>query len=324
MLDTNANAPAEASSASTTTPAAPETSVAPVQEQSAPDQNQAPVDPAQAQAPQFQPDWKFKVKDKEFEIDEWARPLAKDEETYKKLKRVWERHHGLDEVVGSRDQLKKQLEQFEPVKKEYETITKRLNEISHYYNKGDFDSFFEALQIPYDTIFNYVKQKHQMSQLPQEVQHQLEKSRQAEREAYNYKQQLDELSQSQDQLRQQQQSQYIDSVIQSKAGDVAQKYNELMGHPDSFKAFVVLKGQAMFQTLGQHAPVDQVVEAAKNDIAKLFGNVAPANPAPQSAAPVPGEQPKPPVIPAVRAGSQSPVRQPPKSLDDLKKLAQQF
>lgn len=329
---TDTSTSAASPSATPTEPAAPSTPAAAPRSTPSPSATPTPAPTASAApavnpetgepiVPQFSPDWKFKVKDKEYEIDEFLRGAVKDEDSYKKLKRIYERSHGLDEVVQSRDQIKAQFEAAQPTLKEYSQVVKSLNEISHHYNSGDLDSFFAKLQIPFDVIFNYVRSKHQQAQLPPEVQQQLESARQAKMEAYNYQQRLQELQEAQTQSETQSKMQYLDSVISSKAGDVAQRFNEANGgNPNAFRDFVIFRGQQLSRELGRVAEIDEVVDRCKEDIARLSGNPM-GTQVPAQTPNQPGVQPKPPVIPNIRAGAQSPVRQPPKSLDDLKKIA---
>jgi hypothetical protein len=320
VTDTGTNADSSSAAPETTHTPTPAPSIEPAQAEASPtnvpvvDENGQPLPPA------FQPDWKFKVKDKEYEIDEFLRSGVKDEESYKKVKRLYERSHGLDEVIQSRDQLKAQYEAAQPTVKEYGQIVKSLNEISHHYNNGDLDSFFAKLQIPFDVVFNYVRNKHQQSQLPAEVQHQLESARQAKMEAYNYQQRLQELQESASQTETREKLAYIDNVISSKAGDVAQRFNEANGgNPDAFRNFVIFRAQQISRETGRDATPEEVVDRVREDIARLSGpQAAQATPA------QPGQVVKPPVIPNVRAGAQSPVRQSPKSLDELKSMARAF
>jgi hypothetical protein len=268
--------------------------------------------------PAFTPDWKYKVKDKEFEIEPWAREGIKDEETYKKAKRLWERSHGLDEVLQSRDQLKSQYEGVQPTVKEYNAIVKNLNEISHYYNEGDYDSFFEKLGISFEVLFNYVKSKHDRSQLAPEVQRELETARQIRVSNYNYEQRLKDLETSNQQSSIQARIQQLDSVISSKAGDIANRFNEANGgNPNAFREYVVFRAQQLSREAERVLSTDEVVDRVREDVARLLGVQSTASTTPAQ----PGAVGKPPVIPNVRAGAQSPVRQPPKSLDDLKNLA---
>lgn len=276
--------------------------------------------------PAFAPDWKYKVKGKEYEIEDWARGIAKDEDTYKKLKRTFERAQGLDEVIESRAQLQKEYEQIQPVMQEHAQVTKKLNELSYYYNNGDLDSFFGTLQIPFETVFNYVKQKHLESQQPPEVQRQLEMSRQAQQKAYTYEQELNELKSRQTTSEKQQSEMFLNHVIETKGQDVATKFNEAQGNPNAFRNYVVFKGQTM-STKERSAPVEEVVEAAVQELAKLMGMQAGQIPTPQltpSPADVTSSGVKPPVIPNVRAGAQSPVRNPVKTIDDLRKIRDQM
>lgn len=332
MSEANTGVTEGASSADAS--AAPIESAAPAAVPSNPTPDTSAADPAAADAsvtppvldengqpvpPKFTPDFKFKVKDKEFEIDDWARGLATDEETYAKLKRVWERHTGLDEVIQGREALKQQIQSFEPQIKEYQQVTQRLNEISHYYNSGDMDSFFESLQIPFEKVFEYVKGKHEASQLPPHVQQQLEKARQAGRDAYNYNQRLQTLEQAQSDAQTQATLSSLDQAIASKAGQIATKYAELNGgNPDAFRQYVVIKGRMMTQQLGRNATVDEVVDSAVRDFSHLAGQppVAATAAMPSQA---PGAPAAPPVIPVVKAGNQSPVRQPVKTYEELLK-----
>jgi phage shock protein A len=323
MTDSSASAPVSSAPSPEAAPAAASSTPTPSQSSAPSMTDNAPVlgEDGNPVPPQFQPDWKYKVKDKEYEIEEWARSVAKDEETYKKLKRVFERHTGLDEVVQGRDQLKTQLAQIEPQLKEYQQVSKSLNEISHFYNTGDLDSFFERLKIPEDVIFNWLKGKHQRAQLPQEVQAQLENARQAQLKAYNYEQELNQLKQRDSQSQAEQQVQVLDNAIASKAGHVASKFNEAQGgNPQAFRNYVVFKGQTMTRELGRPATVDEVLDQTVKELSSLMGGQM----TPQAPAATPGANGAPPVIPVVKAGSQSPVRQPVKSIADMRKLAQNF
>jgi hypothetical protein len=62
-------------------------------------------DPTQAWKPSF----KFKVKDKELEFDDFVKPIIKTKDLEQKFKDLYEKAHGLDEVKTSRETFKQQV-----------------------------------------------------------------------------------------------------------------------------------------------------------------------------------------------------------------------
>src|SRR5688500_2643210 len=74
----------------------------------------APVaaDTAQPAAPAYTPDFKVKIKGKEFEIDEMFRGLIKDADSEKKVKEFFEKAYGIDFVKQDRKALKDEHEGF--------------------------------------------------------------------------------------------------------------------------------------------------------------------------------------------------------------------
>jgi hypothetical protein len=270
--------------------------------------------------------------DKEHEIDPLFQPVIKDEETLKKVRRMHEQALGIPHLEASRDEFKNKYAQAAPVIQEYQQVQGRLDKLSHFVQKDDFGSFFSELKIPKERIFNWMKKELDMMELPPQVRAEIERKQELERKQYDADRELQMYRQQEQQTSQSQVMQQIDSTIGQLAGDVATQFNERINDPDAFRNAVINRGHAIQQSTGQKLPLQQVIDLVKQDLARVMGihgtpQGQPQNggmhnpnvPAPGAAAPA-GGNPKPPVIPVIKAGAASPV-QGKRSLADLKKLA---
>lgn len=287
------------------------------------------ADAAAAQA--WTPDFKFKVMDKEYEIDPIFHSVIKDEETLKKVRRIQEQALGVPHLEASRDDFKNKYTTSQPRLQEYAQVEQRLNKLSHFVQQKDFGSFFSELKIPKEQVFQWMKSELDALDAPPEVQAQRQQVSDLARQKYEYEQELAYYRQQSQQTNQQQILQSIDNVITTEAGDVAKQFNDRMAEPLAFRNAVINKGQHIQHTTGQRPPVEEVIKQVKADLARVMGiteaqvattgggQAIPAPNAPQAAG-----NGKPPVIPVVKGGGQSPVKSPPKSLKELKEFAANF
>jgi hypothetical protein len=286
----------------------------------------APVVP-----PVFAPNLKFKVLDKEHEIDPLFAGIIKDADTEKKVKELFEKAYGLDSVKVDRQMLKEKIEKhYAPLEKSYQGVQKSIQQIDTMIEQGDYDNFFNALQIPEQKILQWAVKKAQLMNLtPQE------------QEAYN--QQVQERNQLY-QLQQQNadfQEQLFQTQVQARAAQLSQElskpevlnamssFDTRAGVPGAFRNEVIKRGQ-FYAHQGVDAPVEQVVK----EVLQLVGQVVPQAPGPQqpadNSAGMGGQAPqgqaptpKPPVIPNVGGQGTSPAKRVVRSLDDIRALAKQ-
>lgn len=284
----------------------------------------APTPEGQA-APAWTPNFKFKVMDKEYEIDPIFHPVIKDEETLKKVRRMQEQVLGLPHLEASRDEFKNKYQTALPRLQEYEVVEKRLGKLSHLVQNKDFGTFFDMLKIPRAEVLHWVKQELDADQLPPHVRQEMERARQLANQSYDAEQELSLYRQQQAEQQHAQAMMQVDHTIAQMASDVATQFNTRMNEPLAFRNAVINKGAAIQQATGQKLPLDQIIGMVKQDLARVMGIVeggAPvAQPAPAAQATA---QAKPPVIPAVKGGAASLVKTGPKSIADLKKLAAQM
>jgi hypothetical protein len=273
---------------------------------------EAPV----VEAPKYSANYKFKVLDKEHEIDEFIRPIIKDADTEKKIKELYEKAYGLDSVKSDRQTLKTELAEY---KEKMSQTDAALETLGQYVRQKDFDSFFEGLNIPKQDILQYALQLVQREQMSPEQKAQWEASRQAQQQARYYEVQNQQLMQSQQQFAVQQRTWELQQAIGTPEVKVfADAYNQGMGNPEAFNDYVIQIGQA-YAARGHDIPAQQAVQEAIKHLRAINPSLGQSQTATQVVQPS-----SKPVIPNIQGRGTSAVKSTVKSLDDLRKKAKEI
>lgn len=296
-----------------------EVSLTPAPETSAPASNDAPA-PAAAAAPTqpWSPNYKVKAYDNEYEIPENFRSYI-NQENEKNFKEVFERSFAFDTI---KQKYKDAQTKYQDVNGKFETVSKNLDKLSKYVQNGDFDSFFNTIQIPEQEIQKWIYNKLQVQDLPKDQQQLYTKNSEYQRQLLSMQEQYEEMqnklgefeSYKQQQAVQQRVSE-LDSVIGSpEYKSLAESYDARVGKPGAFKNEVILRAAAVANTTGKDlTPAEAVQELAKL-VAWNNQNGGQASGVAQKGA---GR----PTIPSVSGKASSPVAPQVKTIEDLKKLA---
>lgn len=275
------------------------------------------ANPAEAQA--YTPNHKFKVLDKEHEFDEWAKNAAKDPETEKKIREIYEKAYGIDSIKQDRHTLKSELAE---AKEKIANTDRAIETIGEYAKNKDWDSFFEALSIPKNEVLQYALALVQREQMPPEQRQQWEAQRQAQQQAKYYQQQNQSLQQQQQQFQIQQRDFELNSTISKpEYVAVAEAYNAGMANPSAFRNYVIQIGQA-HAARGNDISADQAVQEAISHLRAVnptLGQQAVAQAAPKVVSPN-----SKPTIPNIQGRGTSAVKSTIRSLDDLKARAKEL
>jgi hypothetical protein len=274
---------------------------------------------AAAAPPAWTPDFKFKAAGAEHEIPEMFRGLAKDQKSLEEVKRLHEKAYGLDSLAQNRDSLKKQLADYEPRLKEYETVSASIKKLSHFVEHGDFDSFFQGIGIKDKDVIKWVQQKIELHNASPEVRAQHEQNRQLMQKQYDNEQKLAQYEAQQAEYSQAEAFNQVSTAITESAKDFADYYDEKMGQQGAFTDLVINKGIQITEALGREPALNVVIDLVKSELTKLGvqpqasfqgGN-------PQAAQQIAQQKQNKPTIPVISAGGQSPVASPIKSMKDL-------
>lgn len=269
----------------------------------------------------YTPNFKFKVKDKELEFDDFIKPLVKTKDLETKLRDIYEKAHGLDEVKSSRESFKQQAEEY---KTKFSTMEQSLQTLGTYVKKGDFRTFFQALNIPKEQIINYAIQELKYQELPPEQRAAIDMQREQEQALMQATYQNQTLQQQMANLaRQQAEFEVSQALAAPEVSSVAQAFDARVGTPGAFRAEVVRRGQ-YYETVHKISPpASQLVQEILNFVGvpaqTQQGSQAPSQEMP---GPAISNQQKPVISSFSGGGAKSPTRKVPTSVDDLRKLRQ--
>ena len=328
--DTSQSAPASApSSAPSSSPASQSTPGAststPSSFQVGENGSMTPDSDGNGAPPAYTPNFKFKVHDQEHEIPEFIRSAIKDAATEKQAKEIFEKAFGLDVV---KPKLEKTRLDLQTERTQHKQLNSQVQTLGKYIQTNDFDSFFEALKVPKDTIFGWVHSKLQERELPPHVQQELQHKREMQREYYALEAQNRELSEGAMSHSEQAKLTDLRTAISSPdVKSVADAFDKRLGKPGAFVREVV-KRAALAEQLEQR---DLSAEEAVAEVLAVLGPlgapqqenapVIPASQSTQGALQGQGLKSPPPVIPHVGGKQNSPTKKLARSIEDLKRMA---
>jgi predicted nucleic acid-binding Zn-ribbon protein len=284
---------------------------------------------AEAPAP-YTPNFKFKVMDKEHEIDEFVRAAIKDADTEKKIKEIYEKAYGLDVLKPRYQGLR---EKYQTSTQEVESFKKSIGELREHYQRGDLDSFFQTLNVPQEKILQWVLDKANYEQLPPDQRQILDAKRAAEQQAYSLGKEKQQLMQQHEEVLLQARAQSLQVALERPdVSEFAKSFEERAGKPGSFVEEIIAHGERTYYA--SQGKIDLTPEQAIKEVMDRWAPfvsqqpmqppIIPANPGPgaapqaQRAAPA---APKATTIPNVSGRQTTAVsKAKPKSIDDLKKL----
>lgn len=269
----------------------------------------APVEPV------YQPNFDFKVYDKDYQIPEKFRPLIKDKETEKEIKEIMEKAYGLDHVKPIRDSLRAENA---TLKERIDATDRGLARVDEYLAKGDFDSFLEVFGIAPEKILRYAVE---YAQRTPEQQAALQASRQRDTQISQYDEGYRRLAAENESLAtKMREFELMQAISQPEISPLAQAYNAAQENPHAFQEFVIRIGQS-YAAQGQDISVQQAVTEAMRYL-KGLQPAAPAQTASQPPVNPNGvvQKPSRETLPNIQGGNVTPVKSKVKSLDDLYKL----
>lgn len=285
---------------------------APVTEQAAPQEATGTVE-ATTEAPQYVPDFKYKVKNEEFEFDEWAKPFIKDKSVEDNFRNLYSQVKAFETVKEARDRIQSQ---FEDVNGNYSEIMNSIDVLRDHVRVNDFESFFKDLGIPIERVQQWMYQHLQAGSLPPEQRNQYVQSLNATREANQLRRENLELTTRQEEMQVQAREAELDRVLQDpQVNELMQSFDRKIGRVGAFRNEVVNYAAGRSYTTGEDLTAQDAVNAI---VAIMGGHGAAAQAQPQVVAP----QSK-PVIPNITGNNASPVRKAPKSIDEMRQFAKE-
>lgn len=261
--------------------------------------------------PAYNPNYKFRAFGEEKEFDEWVRPLVTSKEIEDNLRGMFAKSTAMERYK----------EDFHTTDTELKGLKGGLDKLREHVGHNDFDSFFKETKIPMDRLWEWFKGKLEYQQMSPEARRDYDSRMGLERQ----NRELSRAAQAQSQSANQpseievfKREFSLDNLLtQPNHSKIASDYDRDFG-PGEFKRFVASRGEAIELSTRKPCTADMALSDAlkrlrldNTQAAQPIGNgnIAVAN----------GNGNPKPVIPNIRGGSASPVKQKPKSIEEMRK-----
>lgn len=234
------------------------------------DQQTVTEPPVETPSTEWTPDFKYKVRDQEFEMDEWVKDAVKDEDTYKKVLDLYTRGHGIEIAKQERDQFKQAYTDLEASVNHVAGITQEYykdpTNPQHVANVAR--RFINELGLPPQMFLQYAIDEVNYRNLPPEQRQAIDMQRRMEQERVQLQQQNQQLQEQTGSM----QSQHFSQLLEYKMADptvspMVQQYEARIGKPGAFRDLVVQRGIYHERMTGETITPDQAV----NEVIQLLG-----------------------------------------------------
>lgn len=279
---------------------------------------------------EFTPNYKYKAYGKEYEVDEWARPLI-NKDNQEHLTKLYEKSGGFDHLKTNFKELEQRYTQTDTTYKQLDNVRQAiLTNI----DRGDLGKAFNLIGLNDDQIMNYVKQKLEYSQLPADQRAMVDHYRQTVDSKYQMETELGRTRREAEELSVQRHEFELDKTFSNpKYSPLIADYNTRVGDENAFRGVIQQIGASEFYSTGRHMPVEEATERALKMLAlnpiqamQMSQDANMGNP-PMNANPAGIQtQARPIPKPIMRVGkgsSVAPIAQQPQSISDLKNIYQQ-
>lgn len=239
--------PAEGTENTTSTPPAPQEAG-----------TKTPGEPSE-----FSPDFKYKVRDEEHEMDDWVKDTIKDPETFKKVQDLYTRGHGLEIAKSERDEFKQKYSDLEQsigavsgiVQKYYQDPTnpEHAQQVA--------EEFIQSLGLPKQMFLQYAIGELKYQQLPPEQKAAVDAQRQQAAQMAQLQNQVETSEQAAERMKVEYHTNLMNmAVADPSVKPVADQYDAQVGKPGAFKEFVIQRGIFHEQINGQIVMPNQLVQ----------------------------------------------------------------
>lgn len=267
------------------------------------------------QAPQYQPNFKFKVLDQEKEFDEFVRGVIKDSDTEKKVRELYEKAYGLDVV---KPKLHKTREELEAVRGEWTPIKESIEVLKTHVKNKDFDAFFKDLNIPEHMIMQWAVQKAQYNDLSPQDKQRYDSEIELRRRNSELERELSSTSSKASEASVNLKRMELDYSLQNpEVNQIMRDYDAQKGQVGAFRDEVIRYGIAMEASSGKDVSAKEAVEALLGLMGRVPGRSS-GQMSPQPQSPETIQVPTKPVIPNLKSRSGVPVKKSPQSFDELR------
>lgn len=267
--------------------------------------------------PAYQPNFKFKVMDKEHEIDEFLRSVIKDADTEKKVKALYERALGLDYAKPKHEELQKSHTE---LTKTHQDFQKGFTKLGEMLERGDLQSFLDFWKVPKEKLYEFVASQLRYEELSPEEKAKVDAQRNTELQARQGQEQYQQLLQRyQDEMAAVRARELDTAISRSDIAEAATAYDTRVGRPGAFRGEIIRRARMIAYETGKDISVDDAIKEVMTAIGYVEDSGQPGK-AETPKIVAPAVQRDLPTLPNLGSGGASPVKKVVKNLDDLRRI----
>ncbi len=277
--------------------------------------DEKPTEKIEKAPEKYVPNYKFKVKDKEYDIPAWARTAITTKEAEKEFVDLFTKAEGIEHIKESRQTAEQRAQAAE---NEIGGMKQYVSGILKLRDEGNLDKFFKQLNVSDKQLVEHALKIVERNNLPEE-----QKALYNQIESTNSQLEEREMQFQQMQQMWQQTATHAKKVDLQSAlakSDIAQyakNYDDVNEEPGKFQREVIEYGKYVYLTTGKDLSADEAINAVKSRLGKGYLQQ-------EKPVPVITEEPSVrkdlPVIPNVTGRNVSQVAKSPTRTSDLKKL----
>lgn len=266
--------------------------------------------------PEWTPDYKFKVMDKEYEIDEFLRP-AVTKDTYEKVRDLYTKAYGLDHEKARAERYKSETDRLMPIEQQFVQQNKSLGYMGTLLEKKDYATLFKELNIPDDAVATYALDRMSYRELPPEKKQEYDRNLEDRQRLRMLELQNQDYSQQIQGTAVQARASDLDNHLSGPIKSVVDAFDTRVGRQGAFRDEVIRRGQMAYYTQKK----DVSVQEAADEVIRISGLSvqAPGQVQMSNTANVASQPTQKAFIPNMKGSNMSPVRKQYSSVADLKK-----
>lgn len=271
---------------------------------------------------QYQPNYSFKVLDQELEFDERVKSAIKDKESEDYFRDLYTKAHGLDSYKTKLESKSSEAEQFQnqysTVSGEYEKLRDGVEQLGNLSQK-DFTTFQKYMNIPDDQILKRAQQIISLKDRPESERTQIDDLYRGRVEGFRTQSEMQNLQQQNQQLMERQhQFELNQALSQQNIVSFQSEFDKKLG-AGAFMKHVENYGRSETEMRKSYVAPLEAVSAVYKIYKDLFTSNADNLQQSQRNAP-----PPPPPSNLGSGANRTSTRKQVRTLDDLRKLAQQM
>jgi len=280
----------------------------------------------QIDEPKYKANYSYKVLDEEFEMDDRLKAFIKNEDDESYFRRLLEQAEGVPKLVGDRQLLRSENTQLMQIEQQRQAAVGQLN---NFVKNNDLKPFLDTFGVNKEQILQYASNLLKLEEMDPHQRAEYERNEQSRLQSYDLQHQNQILQQQNNNLQTQQLAQSVDHTLNSpEFANYVREYDTQKGQ-GAFKREIAQLGNAYWhQTQGRVVPPEHL---AREFIQRSWVGPPPNEAqAPQQQHGASARRQKVvvrdrnmPTMPNIRGSGASPIKSYPKSIQDLRNLAQE-